>query len=179
MKGSTKFLLLIFLIAGIVGGKFFAFDYPISNGKRVGNLTKLSLKGKILKTWEGTIDEGSGDKLTTQFSVRSNALAEELYGYEGRKVVLYYEQYYFGWPRDTNYNITSWKPQEDATEKKILEKVAEIPQGPESPALNMLSKTMFCTFLGSLIKNPELYKKVKEYIKTQNLYLYKQYDSCN
>ncbi len=178
MKGSTKFFILIFFIAAIVGGKYFVFDYPISTGKRVGNLTKLSLKGKVLKTWEGTIDEGSGDQLTTQFSVRSDALAKELYGYEGRKVVLYYEEYYLGWPRDTNYNVVSWKPQEDATEKKILEKVAERPLE-TSPALTLLSKTLFCTFLGTLIKNPELYTQVKNYIKEQNLYLFKQYDVCN
>lgn len=180
MKGTTKFIILLLFIISVVGGKFFAFDYPISNGKRVGNLTKLSLKGKILKTWEGTVDEGSGDKLTTEFSVRSDALANELYSFEGREVVLYYEEYYLGWPRDTNYNVTSWKPQEDSTQKEILKKVSEQqPVTSSSPALGLLSRTLFCTFLGSLIKNPRLYKEVKDYIKEQNLYLYNQYEVCN
>ena len=59
------------------------FDFNISTGKRVGNLVKISKKGKFifLKTWEGTLDEGSGDKLTYYFSVKNEKVAQELFSY--------------------------------------------------------------------------------------------------
>ena len=58
--------------------KWALFDFNISSGKRVGNLVKISKKGKFifLKTWEGTLDEGSGDKLTYYFSVKSEKVAQ-------------------------------------------------------------------------------------------------------
>ena len=109
---SWKFKILapIILLTLIVVAYFILFDFPISTGKRVGNLVKISKKGKVIKTWEGTIDEGSGDKLTTYFSVKSDKVGQELYDYEGKGVILYYEEYLIGWPEDTNYNVVAWNP---------------------------------------------------------------------
>lgn len=176
MSLKWKILVPIILVSVLVLSKFIMWDFPISTGKRVGNLTKISKKGKIFKTWEGTIDEGSGDKLTSFFSVRDNAIAEELYEYEGRKVVIYYEEYLANWPWDTKYNVTSWKPNEE-------DKLANLTGGGSEYSSNALvdyvGKTLFCTMLGTLYKDQELYKKVKEYMKDNNLYLYNQYEKCN
>ena len=166
-----KILFPIFLITFLVIGKYILWDFPVSNGKRVGNLTKISKKGKFLPTWEGTIDEGSGDKLTSYFSVRDNKIAEELYNYEGKQVILYYEQYILGWPRDTNYNITGWKPKDNSS--------LAVSTPSQDEALGLLSKTLFCSLLGTLISDEELYQKVKEHVEKSNLYLYQQFDKCN
>ena len=168
---KIKILIPVILITLGFVTKFIIWDFPVSTGKRVGNLTKISKKGKFIKTWEGTIDEGSGDKLTSYFSVRSDELGEELYGYEAKQVVLYYEEYLFGWPWDTKYNITSWKARD------IISSIDN--QRSSDGALGLLSKTLFCSLLGSLYKNVELYEKVKEHVKENNLYLYNQYEKCN
>jgi len=170
-----KILFPVILITLLVGGKYILWDFPVSNGKRVGNLTKISKKGKFFftKTWEGTIDEGSGDKLTTFFSVKSDKIGEELYAYEGKQVILYYEQHLIGWPRDTNYVIESWKPKD-----------GEVNGSSSSASINdalleEVSKTLFCTFLGALIQDAELYAKVKAHIEENNLYLFNQFERCN
>ncbi len=170
MAWKWKILTPIIFLSLAVVAKYVLWDYPVSSGKRVGNLTKISKKGKFLPTWEGTIDEGSGDKLTSFFSVRDHQIAEELYNYEGKQVIIYYEQYILGWPRDTNYNVTSWKPKDSS--RLVTEKA-------DSKSLNLLSKTLFCSLLGSLYVNKDLYNQVKEHVKANNLYLYKQISSCN
>lgn len=173
MMNSWKWKLLtpIVLILFLIGTKYILWDFPVSTGKRVGNLTKISKKGKFIPTWEGTIDEGSGDKLTSYFSVQDDAIGEELYNYEGREVIVYYEQYFVGWPRDTSYNIVSWKPKGAMAIKQESDD--------EGGALGLLSKTMFCALVGSLFANQELYDKVKQHLKQNNLFLYKSIAKCN
>lgn len=172
---SWKFKVLtpIILVSLLVLAKFILFDFAVSSGKRVGNLVKISKKGKIIKTWEGTIDEGSGDKLTSYFSVKDDELAQELYDYEGKAVIIYYEEYIIGWPEDTNYNVTAWSPKDSSdisdTSESSKEKISQ----------SILSKTLFCTMLGSIYKNKELYQAVKKHLEENNLYLFKQIDKCN
>lgn len=166
-----KILFPVIVLTILVGTKFILWDFPISNGKRVGNLTKISKKGKFLATWEGTVDEGSGDKLTSFFSVSDNAIGDELYNYEGRQVIIYYEQYLVGWPRETNYDVVSWKP------KDLGSGTMEVQSSGE--ALNLLSKTLFCSLLGAIYNNQELYQQVKAHIKENNLFLYNQVSACN
>ena len=178
-----KILTPVILVSLLFCAKWIAYDYVLSDGKRVGNLTKISKLGKtfLTKTWEGTIDEGSGDKLTTNFSVKSDEIGEELYAYEGREVILYYEVHFMGWPRLTKYDIVSWKP------KQMVDKVDVVNPDSgsysnntsESAAAKELSKALLCSFLGSLYENQDLYQKVKEHIKEKNLYLYNQYERCN
>ncbi len=171
---SWKFKILfpIIVLTGLVIAKYIMWDYPTSSGKRVGNLTKFSKKGKLLPTWEGTIDEGSGDKLTSYFSVSNEELAQELYNYEGKEVVIYYDQYIMGWPRDTNYDITSWKPKDANSMNGGV-------SGGSNPALNLLSKTLFCSLLGAIYSDAELYQRVKDHVQGSNLYLYNQIENCN
>jgi hypothetical protein len=172
---STKWKILTPIIIISLGfiAKFILFDYVVSNGKRVGNLTKISKKTRfwIFKTWEGTLDEGSGDKLTSYFSVEDEELANQLYEFEGRQVVLYYEQHVLGFPRQTNYNIVSWKPKTEAGEVLMDDR--------GSSALDLLSKTLFCSLLGAIYTDQELYQKVKNHVKENNLFLFNKISDCN
>jgi hypothetical protein len=175
LKGKTNLIFIILTIIFLVYGvKWVLFDVNISEGKRVGNLVKISKKGKLLflKTWEGTLDEGSGDKLTYYFSVKNEKIAQELYSYQGRQVTLYYEQHFFGWPRETDYEIVAWRP-------KQAESISSSSSDSLKVAISEVSKTLFCSFLGTLFKDKDLYVKVKNFVKLENMYVYKQYDKCN
>ncbi len=173
IKTFLYIFLPLFLI--LFATKWVLFDYVVSSGKRVGNLTKFSKKGRILKTWEGTIDEGSGDKLTSYFSVKNEKIANELFKYEGRKVVIYYHQHLMGFPRETSYVVTEWKPFEE--DIKIRGAGAE--SNVNDKLLSELQKSYFCSLLGTLYASPDLYKQVKEFVKERNLFLYKQIAECN
>jgi len=173
----TKIIVSIALILILVLTKYILFDYPISTGKRIGNLTKLSLKGNILKTWEGTLNEGYGEKMTTFVSIKNSKLAEELYAFEGRKVILYYEENIVGWPRDTKYNIIRWEQLHEDNELSPME-------GSKGLSVNQimakeLSKIQFCALIGTLKTNETLYQEVKKYVEKNNYYLFKQYEKCN
>lgn len=174
MKLKTKIIFLgsVTLILFLV--YYVCFSYPVSSGKRIGNLTKLSLKGKMIKTWEGTINEGYGEKLTTNFSISDDQLAKELFAAEGREVVIYYDEYFFGWPRDTNYNVIRWEHMqhpEDMAKKESLTT--------QQLLINALNKATFCSFLGTLKQDEELYQKVKSFMEVKNYFLFKQYEMCN
>jgi len=163
---------------------YITFFYSISTGKRVGNLTKLSLKGRILKTWEGTLSEGYGDKLTTQFSISDEKLAHELYEHEGREVVIFYEEHLSGWPRDTHYNVIKWHPMvKDETSKNNMDNKLQNQSQSALEALKIVSHEMqlglFCSLLGTLVTDQELYKKVKTKVQEQNPYLFEKMKLCN
>lgn len=178
MKGLTKKLIIpaiIILLLFIT--KYILWDFNVSTGKRVGNLVKISKKGKIwfLKTWELTLDEGSGEQLTSYLSVKDEKVAQELFSYEGKQVILFYEEHILGFPRDTKYVVTSWKPKDVQDLVSSVEKHSSV----SSSVVETMGKTLFCSLLGSLKKEDELYNKVKEFVKKDNLYLYKQYRKCN
>jgi hypothetical protein len=170
---NKKLILVVLVVIVLIGTKWVLWEMEVSSGKRVGNLTKISKKGKFpfLKTWEGTLDEGSGDKLTSYFSVKDEAIAQELYTYEGKEVILFYTQHILGFPRETNYVIVAWKPKEEVKDTEVATT--------SSPIINALSKTIFCSFLGTLYLNKDLYESVKDHISKNNLYLLKQYKVCN
>lgn len=172
---SLKWKIIIPLIFASIlfVAKLILFDYVVSTGKRVGNLTKLSKKGKVFKTWEGTIDEGSGDKLTSYFSISDDKIAEELYAFEGRQVVIYYKEHVIGWPRDTKYNVVSWKPNEE--NKVKVEEVDTI----SDELKDMVENTKFCMLLGAIYTDKELYLSVKKLVKSNNLFIYNQIAKCN
>lgn len=175
---KKKIIVALIFVGILFLTKFILWDFKVSTGKRVGNLTKISKKGRIFKTWEGTIDEGSGDKLTSYFSVSSDEIGNELYNYEGRQVLIYYSEHVLGWPRDTKYDVVSWKPKEIEAATVSNKAIGEIASDLNSNSKE-ISRVLFCTMLGSLYKDKELYTKIKEYIKNDNLFLYNQYDKCN
>lgn len=171
---KSKVFWVILLILTLFIAKWVLWDMEISSGKRVGNLTKISKKGRFpfFKTWEGTLDEGSGDQLTTQFSVKNEKIGQELYAYEGKEVILFYGQHILGFPRDTNYVVMAWKPKQELNKVK-----KESPM--ENKAMAHLQNVLFCSLIGSLYKDPTLYHRVKEFIKKENIYLFYQYKKCN
>lgn len=173
LKFKIIFPIVILTIA--FAGKYILWDFPISTGKRTGNLVKLSKKGKIIKTWEGTMDLGSGDLLTFDFSVRDDVLANQMYNFEGKTVSIFYEEYLAAWPWETKYNVVDWSQK---NKKSPSEKIGKS-SADTSEALNLLNKTMFCSTIGTLYSNQELYKQVKDHLKKNNLYLYRQIDKCN
>lgn len=178
MSVKYKILTPIILVSLALLAKFILWDFDISTGKRSGNLVKLSKKGKVLKTWEGTLDLGSGDKLTFDFSVKDDVIAQAMYDYTGREVTIFYEEHIIGWPRDTKHSVVKWSPKDfDGSEKRSVP--AKNGAGGEDAALEVLNKTLFCSVIGSLYQDQDLYGKVKGHLKENNLYLYRQIEKCN
>ncbi|MBT3583341.1 MAG: hypothetical protein HN509_00425 [Halobacteriovoraceae bacterium] len=99
--------LILLLVTGAVSFGILKFSY--SSGKRAGKLVKLSKKGFLLKTYEGTLDLGSGDALTWNFSIHNDELAQKLQQQNGRMVVLEYRELLWKLFFDTKYDVTNWK----------------------------------------------------------------------
>lgn len=87
-------------------------SWSYSSGKRAGYVQKMSKKGYVCKTWEGTLytDIARGfrsDSFT--FTVRSDSLAQVMEELSGKRVAVQYEQHIyvptscFG---DTEYFVT-------------------------------------------------------------------------
>lgn len=188
MKLKYKIIIPVILISAAILAKFILWDFAVSSGKRSGNLVKLSEKGKILKTWEGTLDLGSGDKLTFDFSIKNDEVAAQMYEHTGEYISISYEEHILGWPRDTKYNITSWSSTGSAVRTSGMKgygsagaqsSASASSAAGEGEALETLNRTLFCSVLGSIYQDQELYKKVKEHLKGNNLYLYRQIEKCN
>jgi hypothetical protein len=112
-------LIFVLLIAAAI---WFAFFANYSEGYRVGQVIKFSHKGYVIKTWEGTLDQGF---LIAGTNPNDPALATRLWDFSvdsgdeqvrqefdaalthGDKVKLYYHQklFQFGWRGDTPYFV--------------------------------------------------------------------------
>jgi hypothetical protein len=95
---------------------YFNYGAVYSDGYRAGTLIKFSRKGFVFKTYEGEINQGGitnpapGTAMMNQiwaFSVKDNAVAEQLNKMEGKVVRLHYRQYnkMLPWEGDTNYLV--------------------------------------------------------------------------
>ena len=103
---KKKIYLSLVLITILSIGLIFAIlNYPYSKGVRNGKLVKISQKGVIVKTYEGTLDLGSGDQLTWQFSVHDQKLGEKLVALTGKNVKLEYRELLFKLFYDTKYDV--------------------------------------------------------------------------
>ncbi|NSL55751.1 hypothetical protein [Uliginosibacterium aquaticum] len=88
-------------------------SYNYSDGERAGYVQKLSRKGWICKTWEGDLAlvnlPGQPAEIF-QFSVRDDAVAEQINKLVGKRVALTYEQH-IGVPTtcfgETQYFVTA------------------------------------------------------------------------
>ena len=94
-------LLLVFIFLVLPALVFAAYTwislhYTYSSGQRSGYIQKISKKGWICKTWEGelamTTVPGTAPQIF-QFSVRDDAVANELEEAAGKRVALSYEQH--------------------------------------------------------------------------------------
>jgi hypothetical protein len=144
--------------------KWLLWDLNISSGKLVGTIQHIGQKGNFLifKNWEGTVLE-NGEPIP--FSVKDNRIGLELLKIEGKEVILYYNQNLLSWPRNTRFLISGWKFQDGGPKK--------------SDIISIFEKSLFCSFLGSLLNNKDLYQKVKEFMRAENIYLFNQYQKCN
>jgi hypothetical protein len=103
--------LLIAAALGVAGWTYLMLHWSYSTGERAGYVQKLSRKGWLCKTWEGEMALVSmpgtvAEKFT--FSVRDDAVAEQINQTVGSRVTLTYEQH-IGVPTtcfgDTQYFI--------------------------------------------------------------------------
>jgi hypothetical protein len=74
----------------------FVLNWSFSDGDRVGYLQKFSRKGWLCKTYEGELAMTTVPGLAPviwNFSVWDEAVAKNVNGYLGKKVVMHYREY--------------------------------------------------------------------------------------
>jgi hypothetical protein len=96
MRAFLIFFGLVLLAA--VGWVWLTLTWSYSEGERAGYVQKFSRKGWLCKTWEGeiamvTMPGAIPDKF--EFSVRDDAVAQQINALAGRRVVLSYAQHKF------------------------------------------------------------------------------------
>lgn len=104
--------LIIFTLLSLMIISFSTYtllNYSYSEGIKTGKLVKILEQGFFFKTYEGTLDLGSGDKLTWNFSVHHSAIAKELLLKTGTEITLHYTEHLVKMLHDTRYNITGYE----------------------------------------------------------------------
>lgn len=93
-----------------------ALSWSYSEGSRAGYVQKISRKGWLCKTWEGTLytDIAKGFRSDSfSFTVRSDSVAQLLADLSGKRVTVTYEQH-VGVPTscfgETEYFVVAVKP---------------------------------------------------------------------
>ena len=77
---------------------FASLSWNYSDGQRAGYVQKISHKGFVCKTWEGTLytDIAKGFRSDSfSFTVRSDSLAHIIEGLSGKRVTMHYEQHIY------------------------------------------------------------------------------------
>lgn len=77
---------------------FISLSWSYSSGQRAGYVQKISHKGFVCKTWEGTLytDIAKGFRSDSfSFTVRSDSLAHVIEGLSGKRVTMHYEQHIY------------------------------------------------------------------------------------
>ena len=90
------FIVVVLIIGAIAGYTWTAMDYSFSEGERAGYVQKFSHKGWICKTWEGELQMIPVPGAIPEkflFTVRNDAIAQQINNTMGKKVVLHYEQH--------------------------------------------------------------------------------------
>ncbi|MGB0453578.1 MAG: 6-phosphogluconate dehydrogenase [Bacteriovoracaceae bacterium] len=154
---KTKLILILTGILTLTALILFGLSkYSYSKGVRSGKLVKISKKGMVFKTYEGTLDLGSGDMLTWNFSVHSKDLGEALVKVSGEPVKLYYQERLFK---------LFWETKYDVDEFKLLK-----PEG--------VNDERFCKLVNLLRKNHHVVNAVKEMIKRSEPEFLSQLKNC-
>lgn len=108
MKKKILFWLFVVVTLCLIG-VFLVLNYGYSTGNRSGKLVKLSKVGYLIKTYEGTLDLGSGDQLTWQFSVHNDRIGDQLMEQTGKNITLDYKEHLFKLFYGSKYNVVSWQ----------------------------------------------------------------------
>ena len=94
--GVMSVVIALLLIVGLVVAYFWAtLSWSYSSGERAGWVQKFSRKGWICKTWEGELAMVSMPGAATEkfaFTVRNDAVGEQINRVMGRRVALHYEE---------------------------------------------------------------------------------------
>lgn len=83
-------------LAGLALWVVIGLNYTYSAGDRTGHVQKISSKGWLCKTWEGTLYTSIARGFATDsfnFSVRSDSLAHEIEKLSGKRVAVTYQQH--------------------------------------------------------------------------------------
>jgi hypothetical protein len=120
--GLWALLLLLVVPAAVFAlWAWITLSYSYSRGDRVGYNQKFSRKGWVCKTWEGELAIGNIPGQAPQifaYSVRDEAVAEQIRRLEGQRVAVTYEQHRgvptscFG---ETEYYVVSARPAGEAS----------------------------------------------------------------
>lgn len=121
-RGTKRVLLFALVLGVLILAVYTGFNYAwtYSDGTRSGILIKVSKKGYVFKTYEGQLNAGGlqanqqGQVIGNlwEFSVTSDEVYQKLQSYEGKQVILHYEQYRkaFPWQGKTTYFVDEVKP---------------------------------------------------------------------
>jgi len=106
-----KMITTVVIVLIVVFTAYMAFVYYVtySEGYRSGKLVKITNRGVIFKTWEGTLSQGVSDELQFHFSVQDDdkEVIDKLLNLQGRSVKLTYIERFgtFPWLGDSNYFV--------------------------------------------------------------------------
>lgn len=112
----TTLLILGIPLAGLALWTVIGLNWTYSSGERAGYVQKISRKGWLCKTWEGTLytDIAKGFRSDSfNFSIRDDSLAKVVEGLSGKRVAVQYDQHNlvptscFG---DTEYFVSGVRP---------------------------------------------------------------------
>ena len=94
--GKLRLLLVLVLLVALGAGYLWAMlKWSYSTGERAGWVQKFSRKGWICKTWEGEMAMVSMPGSMSEkfaFTVRDDAVTDEINKVMGRRVTLHYEE---------------------------------------------------------------------------------------
>jgi hypothetical protein len=89
-------LVIVLPLLLLAGYTWLTLNFAYSNGERTGYLQKISRRGWVCKTWEGELAmmpvPGTVPQIF-QFSVRDNAVAQQIQQAAGQQVSLSYQQH--------------------------------------------------------------------------------------
>ena len=104
--------IIVALALAIAGYFWVVFSWSYSTGERAGWVQKMSKKGWVCKTWEGELTMISMPGAVPEkfwFTVRDDAVADQINRVMGKRVTLHYEEK-VGLPTscfgDTRYFVT-------------------------------------------------------------------------
>lgn len=109
---ATLLMVVVVLALLVAGYTWAVLSWSYSKGERAGWVQKLSHKGYVCKTWEGELSMIAMPGAAPEkflFTVRDEAVAEEINKNMGKRVSLHYEEH-IGVPTtcfgETGYYVT-------------------------------------------------------------------------